>query len=95
MPSNDRSTEPSGGGGSADTAAEEAPTTAGAQDEQINAELRRQFRELLLRQPDDRGLVLRASRSLPKPKDEPNMDLAERMRATLESLGDQLLPPDG
>lgn len=56
-------------------------------------ELRRQFRELLRRQPDDVGLVLKASRVLPKkPAGTKAEETAAAMKRALDMLGDQLFP---
>ncbi len=72
-----------------------AQTRTGKLGDQDERELRRQFRDLVRRQPDDRGLVLKASRGLPKKAAESKAEeLAASMKAALDILGDQLLPPD-
>jgi hypothetical protein len=84
---------PSGGDRREEGALREPPSTAGRQDERDEAELRRLFRELMLRQPDDVGLLLRGSRVLVRPKESRAEEERRQMQEALESLGDQLLPP--
>lgn len=54
-------------------------------------EMRRRFRELLLRQPDDAGLVLRRWQALMRQKGTRAEEERRRIEAVLEGLGDQLL----
>ena len=89
MPPATGETGPSGGGGS------EGGGDALREPQDERDELRRWFRELLCRQPDDTGLVLRASRAIVKPKESRAEDTRRQMEAVLEGLGDQLLPRDG
>ena len=89
MPAATGETALSGGGESAETALREP------QDERLEPELRRWFRELMLRQPDDVGLVMRSSRVLMRTKGSRAEEARRQMEAVLEGLGDQLLPRDG
>jgi hypothetical protein len=65
-------------------------------EEEDAAELVRRFRELLYKQPAEVGLLLRGSRVLVRErKGSRKEELARRMEATLEGLGEQFLPRDG
>lgn len=57
-------------------------------------EFERRLREMLCRQPEEFGLMLRALRALRTGRGEKGKEIAERMRAVLESLGDQILPAE-
>ncbi len=57
--------------------------------------MRRQFRDVLYTQPEDRGLVLRSSRLIAGSKLSKAEETARNMERVLESLGDQILPGDG
>jgi hypothetical protein len=54
-------------------------------------EMRRRFRELLLRQPEDAGLVLRRWQALSRAKVSRAEEERRRIEEVLEGLGEQLL----
>ncbi len=53
--------------------------------------MRRRFRELLLRQPDDAGLVLRRWQALMRNRGTSVEEQRRRFEEVLEGLGDQFL----
>lgn len=74
----------------------ETGVSGDGQEDADEAELRRRLREVLYRQPDDTGLLLRSSRVILRgTKGRGSEELAAQMKAVLESLGDQLLPGEG